>query len=240
MLDSIEIKQSIKRTRVHEQVTRILLRRIIRGKLQVGQKLSTERAMALEFGVNRTTVREALRYLENLDLITIRQGDGAYVKNYLESGNIQIVKAILQVDNSMRFQVITAIMEIRRINSPEMAYSAALKRSQSHLQRLENTALNRWGVSVIERDKKIHHLIGLASGNILHVLMTNFYEEFYDFFGHLYFENEKNKKRSEKFHKDIFFAIKKQNAQEAKKIMREILLYSEKALFSKIKCGADA
>ena len=223
-----------KRARVHERVSRILLKRIIRGEIPIGAKLATERAMAAEFQVNRATVREALRYLENLELIAIRQGDGATVKNYLESGNLETAKAMMRVDDVMRLEVLKAILEIRRINSPEVAYAAALKRSPAHLQQLEKAALHSPELTILERDKNIHHILGLASGNILHILMTNFYEDFFYFFGHLYFKNVKNRSRSETFHRDIYNAIREQNAGVAREITRDVLVYAEQAVYETI------
>lgn len=87
-----------RRPRTHERVIQVLLQRIFRGKIAVGDKLATERTLAQEFQVNRATVREALRYLENLELIAIRQGDGAHVRNFRESGNLEIAKALMQVE----------------------------------------------------------------------------------------------------------------------------------------------
>jgi GntR family transcriptional regulator, transcriptional repressor for pyruvate dehydrogenase complex len=220
--------------RINERVTRTLLKQIMRGELPAGSKLTTERALAAEFQVNRATVREALRYLENLELIAIRQGDGAYVKNVLESGNLETAKAMMEVDDAMRLEVLTALLEVRRINSPAVAYAAALKRSPDHLAQLQQVALHSPDLPILERDKDVHHIIGLASGNILQVLMTNFYEDFFYDFGHLYFQNDQNSKRSEAFHRDIYQAIHDQNAGMARDIMRDVLQYAEQAILEEI------
>ena len=230
MTTTIEHQASAKRPRVHEQLIHVLLKRIIRGEMAVGAKLSTERALAAEFQVNRATVREALRYLENLDLIAIRQGDGAYVKNFLQSRNPETAKALMHVDDAMRYEILTAILEVRRINSPEVAYAAALKRSPAHLQQLEKVACHSPDIPILERDKSVHHIIGIACGNILQVLMTNFYEDFFYDFGHLYFQSDQNITRSEAFHRDIYDAIREQNAGMARDIMRDVLQYAENAV----------
>ena len=234
MTAGTDIPHPHKRTRIHERVIRVLLKRIIRGVLPVGAKLAAERAMAAEFGVNRATVREALRYLENLELVAIRQGDGAYVRNFLESGNLETAKAMMSVDAATRLEVLTAILEIRRINSPEVAYAAALNRAPEHLRLLEGAAFQQSDRPVMERDKSVHHTIGQAGGNILQIFMTNFYEDFFDDFGHLYFESEKNIQRSEAFHRDIYYAIRDQRAGVAREIMRDVLEYAEQAIFDEL------
>lgn len=223
-----------RRPRIHEHVIQVLLKKIFRGEVAVGDKLPTERALAGSFGVNRATVREALRHLETLELVAIRQGDGAYVRNFLESGNLEVVKAMSRVDVTLRREVLTALMEVRRNNLPAVAYTAALKRSARQLERLAETAFNRSDMDIMERDKTVHHIIGLASGNILNVLLINFFEDFYFDFGDLYFARKQHRRRSEKFHREIYEAIANQNAGHAREIMHAALLYAEKAVMTEI------
>jgi DNA-binding FadR family transcriptional regulator len=49
----------------------------------------------LQLNVNRHTLREALRKLDALDLVSIRQGDGIYVRDFRESGNLELLKYLL-------------------------------------------------------------------------------------------------------------------------------------------------
>lgn len=223
---------AIRRPRIHEQVIDILLRRLVRGEYPVGGKLPTERAMAAEFGVNRTTVREALRHLENLELITVRQGDGARVKDYRESGNLQTAKALLRVDAVMQREVLTAVLEVRRMVCPEIAYMAALRRTDAHLAQLRRLAWEAPQLAIMERDKQVHRNIGRASGNLIYVLNTNFYEDFFDYAEDLYFADPENARRSERFHREIYTAIEKQNASDAREVMAEVLAYAEKAIYA--------
>lgn len=53
---------------------------IEQGVYQDGQRLSGENEMALEFGISRQTVRQALSVLEREGLIERRQGSGTYVR----------------------------------------------------------------------------------------------------------------------------------------------------------------
>jgi GntR family transcriptional repressor for pyruvate dehydrogenase complex len=237
----MEAGQHARPVRTHERVSGALLGKLFRGDIAPGEKLPTERTLARDFDVNRATVREALRYLENLELVAIRQGDGAYVKPLLESGNLEIAKAMVRIDPSWRREVLAAIHEIRRINGPEMAYAAALNRSPAHLQHLETLALRPEGSHILERDKRIHRVIAQASGNILLILLTNFCMEFFDDFGDLYFAREANVRRSEQFHRSIYEAIRDQNAGVAREVMRDVLAYAEQAVREELeKAGPPA
>ncbi|MEJ2642568.1 MAG: GntR family transcriptional regulator [Desulfosarcinaceae bacterium] len=222
---------AIRRPRIHEQVIDILLRRMVRGAYPVGGKLPTERAMAAEFGVNRATVREALRHLENLELIAVRQGDGARVKDYRESGNLQTAKALLRVGATMQREILTAVLEVRRMVCPEIAYMAALRRTDAHLARLRRLAWETPELAIMERDKQVHRHIGRASGNLIYVLNTNFYEDFFDYAEELYFADPENARRSERFHREIHMAIERQNASDAREVMAEVLAYAENAVY---------
>src|ERR671932_2067433 len=54
---------------------------IVGGQLKEGERLPPERSLAEQFGVSRVTVRDALRALEAMGLITVRGGarGGAFV-----------------------------------------------------------------------------------------------------------------------------------------------------------------
>jgi len=68
------------RRRLHEEVAEQLRDAILDGQFQPGSKLPPERELAQQFRVNRTSVREAIKVLEGLGLVSVRQGDGATVQ----------------------------------------------------------------------------------------------------------------------------------------------------------------
>jgi len=61
------------------EMERRLRERIIGGPLRPGQRLPTEKALAEEFGVSRTVVREAIAALRADGLVEPRQGVGMFV-----------------------------------------------------------------------------------------------------------------------------------------------------------------
>lgn len=60
-------------------VAQRLLESIQDGTLRPGDRLSPDRTLAVDFGISRTTVREALLALELLGVVEIRHGSGVYV-----------------------------------------------------------------------------------------------------------------------------------------------------------------
>jgi DNA-binding FadR family transcriptional regulator len=59
---------------------------IVSGKYGPGERLPSERELSARLGVNRSSVREALKKLEQLGMIAIRPGGGARVVPMKEAG----------------------------------------------------------------------------------------------------------------------------------------------------------
>ena len=60
--------------RAHEQILEALRAQIEDGSLGVGDRLPAERELAARFGVSRTSVREAIRVLEVMGIVSVRRG----------------------------------------------------------------------------------------------------------------------------------------------------------------------
>lgn len=71
--------ESIKRVTVTEQVMEQIAQLITSGQLKPGEQLPNERDLAAMFNVTRGRVREALRALSLVGLITIKAGEGSFV-----------------------------------------------------------------------------------------------------------------------------------------------------------------
>jgi GntR family transcriptional regulator len=64
---------------LYAQIAESLLDRIESGELSPGDRLPPERELSQRLGVNRMTLRRALRLLETQGLLARRRGDGTYV-----------------------------------------------------------------------------------------------------------------------------------------------------------------
>jgi len=217
----------VSRTRLNEEIVSVLQNQILSGALAPGEKIPPERELAETFQVNRATLREAMRRLENLELVEIRHGDGLYVKNYLDSGNLDLIKAAANLDG--REEVVLDILEARRYLMPQMASLAAVRRTDDDLHALEQT-ISRTDLTMLERDIKVHQMIARSTHNLLCAIGLNFFNQIFRDYGPLYFNDEDNVLRSRAFHRDIYEAIKNREAKEARKIMRDVMIYAEQAV----------
>ncbi|HEY4067547.1 MAG TPA: GntR family transcriptional regulator [Burkholderiaceae bacterium] len=73
--------QAIRSTRAFEEIASQIRNELAEGRLKVGSRLPSERALAEQFGVSRNTLREALRSLEHAGLIQLLKGasGGAFI-----------------------------------------------------------------------------------------------------------------------------------------------------------------
>jgi len=216
----------LNKTKLYEEIVEQLKNRIINKDLAPGEKLPPERALAEMLNVNRSTVRSALSKLESMDLVEIRHGEGVYVKDYLESGSLELVKDLLFKNRVLNINVFKNLMDLRQLLVPEMAYCAAQNRSEQDLDRLKQVAAETGEEHLDERDMRLHHLIARASGNVLYVLLLNAFTSQMNQYYDLYFRDPENRAETLKFHKDIYQAIKNREPDHAKKIMADVMKYA--------------
>ncbi|NLM97556.1 MAG: GntR family transcriptional regulator [Halanaerobiaceae bacterium] len=65
---------------IYEQIIEEIKKMIVRGELNPGDKLPSQRDMAKYIEVNPNTIQRAYREMELLDLIETRRGKGTFVK----------------------------------------------------------------------------------------------------------------------------------------------------------------
>lgn len=95
-------------------------------KLQIsmpGDKLPTERDLAVQLNVSRTAIREVLRSLETMGFIESRVGEGTFVKKTTLDNIIKPFSGLLSQDKKLMIELI----EVRMLLEAEMQ-SLLLKR----------------------------------------------------------------------------------------------------------------
>ncbi|HNX78567.1 MAG TPA: FadR/GntR family transcriptional regulator [Prolixibacteraceae bacterium] len=107
----------------------------IRGKKFIpGDKLPTEKELCASFAVSRTALREALRRLHARGLIEIRKGSGMVVSGISMEDAIKSLN--LYYDLKFDSQLISQIIEVRRLFEPEIARLASRNRTETDLDLL--------------------------------------------------------------------------------------------------------
>ncbi len=156
--------------RISHNIVDQIRENILAGKLKPGDRLPSEKELSIEFGVSKASLREALRALESLGMLEVKQGmsGGAFVKE------VDLETARNNMFNYIFFQnpSIGEFTQLRTLIEPQVAEIAAHKITDADLAYLEDN-LNRTretmdsGPFYYDLDTKFHHRIAQISGNRL-------------------------------------------------------------------------
>jgi GntR family transcriptional repressor for pyruvate dehydrogenase complex len=120
--------------RVYERVVEQIEQAIVEGDLQPGARLPSERDLMTQFGVSRSTIREALRVLQSNGLVRSRPGDprgpevlGVSAVNLHNSMN-RLARASMSLGELLQFRMLLEGSAYRL---------AALLRSEEELAEME-------------------------------------------------------------------------------------------------------
>lgn len=127
-----------------------------------GQRLPAERDLATHFGASRTTVREALRQLEQQGLILRRIGSGTFVQK----------PGRPDVDNIAELTSPLELIEVREAIEPHLARLVVVHASAKDLDSLENAladleACNGDQEAFSRADEAFHAMLAEVTGNPL-------------------------------------------------------------------------
>jgi GntR family transcriptional repressor for pyruvate dehydrogenase complex len=117
--------------RVFKEILVQLDQAIVDGRIGAGDRLPSERELAQQFGVARTSVREALRVLEALGVVQVRPGadHGAT----LVEGPGNAFRDLLQFQLALRHISIASLVEFRYVIESWAAGAAATRASKEAL-----------------------------------------------------------------------------------------------------------
>lgn len=158
--------------RPRQQVEEQIKSAILSGALRGGERLPSELELAQQFGVSRTTVREALRSLAAQSLIVKTPGarGGSFVRSIdlssLRNALGDSVHNLLAL-GSIRFEEVALVRQHLEVPAVRLA---AKHRSEEDLKELENVLDMQKSISVDDPrvpalDERFHGVIARASGN---------------------------------------------------------------------------
>lgn len=132
------MNESTKGANIADAIFDDLRDQILRGELKPGERLLNERELAISFGTNRNTLREAVRKLEQAKLVTVRHGRGVIVSDFRRTGTLEMLGPFLRTGPDMA-EVVPIVQDILapRVVLLEYATRLAVRRAEeSDLKRL--------------------------------------------------------------------------------------------------------
>jgi DNA-binding FadR family transcriptional regulator len=149
-----------KSKKAHELVADLLRQRIVRGELVEGERLPPEEELTEQFGIARTTLREALRVLESQGLISIKRGRGG--GPVVTHPSLEPVAMALAVSLQLQATTVSDLDAARRMIEPQVAGQLARAHDADDLDALE-AAIDE-ASDAAERNDKLG--FGVAAANV--------------------------------------------------------------------------
>tara|TARA_R110002094_G_scaffold1956_2_gene8191 strand:- start:69 stop:830 length:762 start_codon:yes stop_codon:yes gene_type:complete len=160
----------VKQPKISDVIVDELESMILEGSLKPGQKLPSERALALQFDVSRPSLREAVQKLVAKGLLNSRQGGGTYVSETLDVGYADPLLTLF----SSHPEAQADLLEFRHALEGVAAYYAALRSTEADRKsirkiydELEKHHESKSFAEEVRADVEFHLRIAEASHNVV-------------------------------------------------------------------------
>lgn len=212
--------------RIFEKIAFEIEQLIKDGYLKVGDFLPGERSLANKLGVSRTSVREALRYLQSNNVVLTIPGEGTKI---IASDTSTLTRSFSEA-LSLSQLISLDLMEAREVVEVKNACFAAERAAKSDLRRMEDildklyNALQDNNEDLQEDlDVKFHYAIARATHNVVLIKMfSSISKIMQDNMKRRRIATFKDPEYAEIIHRQhvaIYNAIKKGQCNEASQIM---------------------
>ncbi|MFD1848802.1 FadR/GntR family transcriptional regulator [Oceanobacillus bengalensis] len=215
-----------KRKRIYQTIIGQIKESIADGSLKPGEKLPSERALAEQFAVSRTSVKEAVTVLESSGIITVRAGVGMFLNEVTQHDLLHKFSQIMDEKGSDFIDLI----ELRQAIEGDAAYHAACRMTTEQKMKLTNIyhqllEVEMKGMIALEEDYAFHYAIVESSCNPVMLDMINLVSD--KIMANLKESRQHSIKDKDlnqqvmKEHENIFTAIIEKNPEAARKAMWE-------------------
>lgn len=205
--------EPIKKLPAYKLLSEAVLTEIMAGRIRLGDQLPTEAELCAQFGVNRSTVREGIRLLEEAGVLS-REGGKRFIisRPSAEQLSNQLQRAMVLHEITFD-QLWEAVITIE----PPMARLAACRRNPRVVAELDkNIAETEMAIaerrSLVELDIEFHNLIAAAAGNAALTLAREpLVQLFYPAFGAVFAAAPKAGERLLVAHRNIAEALRRKD-----------------------------
>jgi GntR family transcriptional regulator, transcriptional repressor for pyruvate dehydrogenase complex len=211
--------------RMSEFIVKRIKKQISDGKLAEGHKLPAEREMARQLKTSRVSVREAYRSLEEQGLVYIRRGaeGGAFILKF----NHEPVRRSLSLVLGLGMTSHQELTEARMLIEPTIVRLAALRARPEDIARLEQVLIQEEdevqhpSVDSGKTAGQFHRAIADCARNLPLVVLMNALADLTAESASVLDANvrARNRRKNCEYHRMIFDAIRKHDAQAAYNLM---------------------
>lgn len=122
--------QTLRAERLYERIVEQIENRILTSELKLGEQLPPERDLALQFGVSRTAIREAIKTLRQKGLVAVEHGRGTFVSNKTPQATRRSLELMMKIGSNGGSD---GLVEVRELIEPEIAAFAAKRATKAQL-----------------------------------------------------------------------------------------------------------
>lgn len=210
---------------------------IISGKLSPGQKLPSERELAIQLGVSRPVVHEALVDIAAKGLVSLKPRIGSIVNDYRREGSLALLNSLVNYHNGMlEPKLLDGMLDMRILFETENVKLAARNRTDEQagdlkqLVQQERIAAQNDISLLTELDFQFHLLLAISTGNPSYPLLLNSFKRVYTHLTELFFSLPAVVPTVLDFHHKLVIAIEKKDEEDAIHVMTRLLAHREKIL----------
>lgn len=205
-----------------------LLHMIRERGFKPGDKLPSERDLAVEFSMSRSAVREGLIRLDTLRIIESRPKSGIYLQPYGAERSIEAMVLFAETNTPLSAAEVAQSVELRSVLETEALRLACARRTQEDLDRLqallaESEATIKRGDSLADLDAEFHKAIVAATKNDVLLRFINVFYRMSRQRREIYFNAPMQSKRSHAQHRQLYRAIEQQDVEAGLQILRRHL-----------------
>lgn len=211
----MNLRRETKKVTIGEQIMKQLQDDLSFGRFKPGDKLPTEPELMTMYRAGRSSVREALKKLENLGFITIRQGAGSFVNTHAvapSSSPVFFKRQVLKEVNDVRYMLEREALKLAlQYRTPE-----DIHRIREALDDRKSAILNKRYELCIDADVRFHNAIALASHNgALSNLYAHFSVQLREYFEERDMQNIHKFALSHGLHEQLLNTIEIRNEEQA-------------------------
>jgi GntR family transcriptional repressor for pyruvate dehydrogenase complex len=158
--------RAVRKGRRYEEVAGQIQRLVSEGMLKPGDRLPAERELAAQFGVGRSSLRDAIRTLEVMGVVESRHGAGTVIRDLdIDALVVPIASALLR-----KREMVSELLEVRMMIEPAVAARAAKNATREEIARMEEILGRqrekvRRGEPTVEEDAQFHAALVHAARN---------------------------------------------------------------------------
>ena len=192
--------------------------------LQHGARLPSERSLADQFKVSRSSVREAIRSLELQGLVVSRRGAGTFIN----TENLESVVALIATTLSSGSETLQEIFEVRHLLEPQIVAVAAKRASPEEIEQLEDILEDQQrqisrGQTGVDADTAFHFALASATHNSALVKVVSAVEDILRLSRDYSLQEPGRPQRSLASHRQMLNMVKDRDSDGAKQAMEHHL-----------------